>query len=224
MRQLTVIALTTSLGICSAVLKAGEVKADAHAFDVSISSLKTETKSLFYRGRPLSTKNPTVKYQGWEEAIEVSRKFPDTLSCLSFEPSDETVSLAHLNTDSFENLVGLELCLQRVGSELGDVSRVVPWLHSVGFERVEERPNRWLGPGNEDLGPHIFIAFWAREGVSSRRPYPMSSGFNLIQVSGAKNLGLELVIHHRDLHVLSAFVRTVSCDQNGENDCLEQNK
>lgn len=192
-----------------------EAITDGHAFNVPVSSLKTETKPLYYRGRPLTTDNPSAKYQHGQEVMEAARKFPDALSCLTFEPDDETVSLASLNTEKFEKIAELEICLQRALNELGDISRIEPWLRAVGFEWVEERPNLWLGP----VGPVSFIALWRREDVFSGRPYPMSGNYNQTEGRAAKNLALTLAIRRRDVRVIGVDAVMNICDQKGENEC-----
>ncbi len=192
--SIVITALINAIGIWPAILIAGEVIANTHAFEVPVSSLKTEANSLFYRGRPLNADNPMIRYQDGQEAMEAARKFPNTLSCLVFEPEDETVSLARLNTESFENLADLEICLQRVGIELGDVSRVIPWLKAIGFKWLGTRELSWFGPDPNDVFPTEYHVLWPLDEVPKGMKHPLCGKCKLPEGSGANNLHVIILI------------------------------
>jgi len=208
-------ALICSLGLWSSYSGAAETNAEARAFHVPISSLKTDTKSLFYRGLPLNADNPSMKYQDGQEAMAIGKKFPDALSCLSFEAEDETASLAKLNTGKFEKTADLEICLQRVANELGNLSKVEPWLRAIGFGSVEEGSISNLlvakrqGLSSEKVA--IFIANWRGGNFLKELLYPMSAKYNLAHVFLSfgfypRNMYLTLAICRHDMRVISVDV------------------
>ncbi len=202
LRQFIVIALIASLGIWPTISKAGEINADGSAFDVPVSSLKTEAKPLYYRGRPLNADNPMMRCQDGREAMEAASKFPNTLSCLGFEPEDATVSLARLNTESIEKLVELEICLQRVGRELGDVSRVAPWLKAIGFEWLGKQELSWFGPDPNDIFPTEYHVLWPLNEAPTGTKHPLCGKCKLPEGSRVNNLHVKFLIIGNKFNIL----------------------
>ncbi|PIE14325.1 MAG: hypothetical protein CSA68_11055 [Rhodobacterales bacterium] len=142
--------------------------------------------------------------------MATAEKFPDALQCLSFEPGDEIISLAHLNTARFKTVMDLEICLQRVGNQLGDLSKVEPLLHAIGFARAGERPiSYWLSAGR--LGANaeevaVYYARWRNWDSFIGRSFPVGIRNSWSQGFLAKNMDVILVIRRRDLRVLSVYV------------------
>ncbi len=126
--------------------------------------------------------------------MEAASKFPDVLSCLLFEPEDETVSLAKLNTGKFDTTADLEICLQRVGSELGDVSRVVPWLKAMGFEWLGTQELSWFGPDPNDIFPTEYHVLWPLSKVSTGMKYPLCGECKLPEGSKENRLHVKFLI------------------------------
>ena len=205
--SIVIASLIGSLDIWPTISKANEVIASKHTFEVPVSSMKAEAKSFYYRGLPLNSDNPSMNYPDGQEAMATAEKFPSALDCLSLDPVDETVSLVRLNTKRFETIVDLEVCLQRVGNELRDLSKVVPWLHAIGFSRAGERPtNFWLsanrlGIGADDVA--VFHARWRKGDSFIGRSYPLNCWNNWATNFLAKNMVLTLVVRKRDLRVIS---------------------
>ncbi|WP_162891640.1 hypothetical protein [Profundibacter amoris] len=205
--SIVVTALINAVCIWPINANAGEVIAKAHSFEVPVSSLNTEASPIYYHGLPLNADHPSMGYSDGQEAMATAEKFPDVLNCLLFKPEDETVSLVRLNPKRIETIVDFEICLQRVGNELGELSKVEPWLHAIGFSRAGERPtNFWLsanrlGVNAEDVV--VFYAQWRNGDSFIGRSYPLNFWNNWSTNFLAKNMDLTLVVRRRDLRVIS---------------------
>nr|WP_322864726.1 hypothetical protein [Aquicoccus sp. G2-2]MEA1111942.1 hypothetical protein [Aquicoccus sp. G2-2] len=139
--------LTSAFVLFSAAspLSAESAEESGDPFEVKVSTIDQGFTSVYYRGLPLDAQNPSSKYSDGREALATASEFPNALSCLSFEAETETVSLANLDTGKFEKMADLEICLQKVGNEIGDLSKFEPWLRAVGFGWTDERPaSHWL--------------------------------------------------------------------------------
>lgn len=214
-----VAALIGSLGVWPVNSIAGETSANQPSFEVPVSNLKAEAKPIYYLGKPLAESDPTLDDPRKQQTIESARKFPDTLSCLMYGTDSETVSLVNLNVEKFEKISDLEICMQRVINELGDISRIEPWLHAVGFEGVGEHPNYWLGPGNEDVGPILVGTLWRLQDSVSGKPLPMSSNYNQTEGRAIANLAISLAVNRRDVRVISIETLIIICDIKREKEC-----
>jgi len=101
----------------------------------------------------------------------------------------------------------LEICLQRVGNELGSLSEFEPWLKAIGFGLAGERPiTYWLsanrlGLDSDDVA--IFYAQWRGGDSFIGRPYPLSVAYRWSDGLGAKNLDVTIVVRRSDFRVIS---------------------
>ncbi|MDU8928865.1 hypothetical protein RXV86_15845 [Alisedimentitalea sp. MJ-SS2] len=212
--------LTTSFVVLS-MASAGAAAWDVYdrprrpdGFEVSVHILDKNPGVAYYRGLPLTADHPSMKYRDGPLMEDLTERFPNALSCLSRDEGDKTVSLARLDTRKFDTPRELETCLQRVGNELGDLSRVVPWLRAVGFAGVSERSARnWLGfnsSGMEADEVAVYRGSWrGRDSIIGRR-YPVNRRAAWTVDYGmwipAKSMDLTIVFRRTDMRVISIHV------------------
>ncbi len=177
------------------------------SFESSLTVINQDYSPIYYRGLLLDAENPSAKYPDGRAAMATAKEFPNALSCLAFESSAETVSLADLETGKFNKIADLEICLQRVGNELGNISRFEPWLRAIGFGWTDERPaSHWLSASSLGLGSEevtVFRARWRAGDSFIGRGYPLSKKYRWADGLGAKNLVLTIVVRRQDLRVIS---------------------
>ncbi len=206
MGHFIMILLISALFVWRPGATADKTSAEMPAFGVPVAQLKPATDPPYYRGLLLGADHPSMKYRHGQEAVATAKKFPNALQCLSFEPGDEIVSLARLNTARFETVRDLEICLQRVGNQLGDLSKVEPWLRAVGFSKVEEWPFRnWLSRDSREVTADevaVYYAEWRGEGSFTEQLYPLNLWNHWATNIFARNMTMTFVVRRSDARVI----------------------
>ncbi|MCP4194716.1 MAG: hypothetical protein GY768_29280 [Planctomycetaceae bacterium] len=212
LRLFNFVGLLVYLAAFPGLTDADETGEAATALDVPISSLTNGPSPLYFWGHPLDSSHPGANEQRVQAALKSSEEFGRTKNCLSFRPADEAVSLARLNTHQFDQIEDLEICLQRIASNIDDVSGIRSWLASIGFQKISIQPqNTWISPYRPKFAPgeiSVLRAQWRGPDTLFGRRFPLNPSYNAGNGLLAKNMVLTLVIR-QDFVVIDTNVTMI---------------